>query len=75
MDDLQRRIDDLAELMDEFNLEKAELKGEDWLVGFDRNAPTNGHAAPSAPQQFNSVLPKPKKKRAAVPAGTPCWPP
>lgn len=70
VDDLQSRIDDLAELMDEFGLEKAELSGEDWLVAFDRNPPSTGTivAAPASPQ---SALPKAKKKKALVPSGTP----
>lgn len=69
--DLQKRIDELAELMDEFGLEQAELRGEGWSVGLDRNAP---HAAP-APQATNGVAntatkPAPKKKKS-VPKGTP----
>jgi acetyl-CoA carboxylase biotin carboxyl carrier protein len=68
--DLQKRIDDLADLMDEFGLEKAEIRGEDWSVGFDRNGPSepivNGAANHPAPAPT-----KPKKKKAAVPKGTP----
>lgn len=71
MADLQKRIDDLADLMDEFGLEKAELRGQDWSVGFDRHAPgtpfvaaTNNHVEPVA-------SPKPKKKKAEAPKGTP----
>lgn len=72
MADLQKRIDDLADLMDEFGLEKAELRGQDWSVGFDRNVPSapvlNGSANHvSAPTPVS----KPKKKKAAAPKGTP----
>jgi acetyl-CoA carboxylase biotin carboxyl carrier protein len=69
--DLQRKIDELAELMDEFGLERAELKGEGWKVAFDRNAPMVGAvaAAPAAPTQSERV--KPKKKKESAPTGTP----
>ena len=70
MADLQKRIDELADLMDEFGLEKAELRGQDWSVGFDRNGPsapmvngTTNHAA--------TPVAKPKKKKVAAPKGTP----
>jgi acetyl-CoA carboxylase biotin carboxyl carrier protein len=68
--DLQKRIDDLADLMEEFGLEKAELRGQDWSVGFDRSSPdvplvTNGASHVSAPPV------KPKKKKSAPPKGTP----
>src|SRR5690349_3564808 len=67
--DLQKRIDDLADLMDEFGLEKAELRGEDWSVGFDRSAPGTPTVA------SNNHVPAPptktKKKKEAVPKGTP----
>ncbi len=36
MEELTRRIDDLAELMDEFALSEAELSGPDWKVAFRR---------------------------------------
>ena len=67
--DLNKRIDELAELMDEFGLEKAELRGADWSVGLDRNGPAqqvlaNNHAP--APEKL-----KAKKKKEAAPKGTP----
>ena len=46
--DLNSRIDELADLMDEFGLERAVLKGDCWSVGFDRNAPSNNAVAPEA---------------------------
>lgn len=61
--DLKDRIDELADLMDEHGLEKAELKGDGWAVGFDRNGPVQAVAA-AAPQS------KPKAKPQA-PNGTP----
>jgi acetyl-CoA carboxylase biotin carboxyl carrier protein len=69
--DLQKRIDELAELMDEFGLEKAELRGADWSVGFDRAAPSQTAFANGAPPAQPKEQPKPKKKRKAVPKGTP----
>ena len=46
--DLNSRIDELADLMDEFGLERAVLKGDCWTVGFDRYAPSNNGQAPEA---------------------------
>ena len=70
MADLQKRIDELAELMEEFGLEQAELRGEGWSVGLDRNGPN----ATPAPATNNHVAPtpaKPTKKKKSVPKGTP----
>lgn len=64
--DLKDRIDELADLMDEHGLEKAELKGDGWAVGFDRNGPEQTVVASgSQPRQT-----KPEKKKE-TPTGTP----
>lgn len=59
--DLPERVDQVAALMDEFGLEWAEMKGEDWKVSLDRRQPETavpaklkkkarrGSAAPAAP--------------------------
>ncbi|MFW5698054.1 MAG: acetyl-CoA carboxylase biotin carboxyl carrier protein [Fimbriimonadaceae bacterium] len=53
MSDLTDRIDELADLMEEFGLTKARLKGEDWSVEFDAEtpmmAPADASGATSAP--------------------------
>ncbi len=67
--DLKSRIDELADLMDEFGLERAVLKGDCWSVGFDRNPPSNnGQAteAPNAQDTQRKAQPTPE-----TPEGTP----
>lgn len=64
--DLKDRIDELADLMDEHGLEKAELKGDGWSVGFDRNGPEQTVVASGGQAQHA----KPVKKKEA-PTGTP----
>lgn len=71
VDDIQRKIDDLAELMEEFGLDRAELQGEDWSVGFDRNPPAAGAVVATSSPVPKTALPKPKRKKAVVPSGTP----
>ncbi len=44
MSDLKGRIDELADLMREFNLDQGKLEGEGWAIEFDR-----GEARPGAP--------------------------
>ncbi len=39
MSELDRRIDELAALMDEYGLERARWSGDEWSVEFDRGAP------------------------------------
>ena len=39
MSDLTRRVDDLAELMREFNLAEGELQGGSWRVAFRKSRP------------------------------------
>lgn len=76
--DLNDRIDELACLMQEFGLEKARLKGEDWAVEFAVQPDTPAVAtalAPAAPASDQPQTPAPKRKKApakpAGPSGTP----
>ncbi|MBX3119458.1 MAG: hypothetical protein KF784_10355 [Fimbriimonadaceae bacterium] len=39
MSDINTRVDELAEIMSEFNLSEAELKGNDWRVALRKNRP------------------------------------
>ncbi len=39
MSDFNNRVDELAELMTEFNLSEAELKGDGWKVALRKNKP------------------------------------
>lgn len=59
--DLKKKIDDLSGLMDEFGLDRADLRGEGWSVGFDRNAPNEPKQASAAPV----VTPSPKRPKKA----------
>jgi len=38
VEDLKARVDELAELMDKFQLSQAELSGEDWKVSFKKRS-------------------------------------
>ena len=38
MDNLKSRVDELAELMDKFQLSQAELSGQDWRVSFKKRS-------------------------------------
>lgn len=60
MEELSRRIDDLAELMEEFALSEAELSGPDWKVAFrraKRPAPTEHPVAEH--EHIESPIPAP----------------
>lgn len=55
MADIETRVQELAELMDEFQLSEAELEGDGWKVGFRRHrAPNPGvhHAAPAFEESY-----------------------
>lgn len=75
MSEVKKRIDELAELMDEFSLESATLKGEDFKVSFSREAEPVMVAAPVAgAQPSQAPAPKPareKKAKSSAPSGTP----
>lgn len=47
MAEIEARVEELAELMDEFQLAEAELEGDGWKVGFKRRSAAP-HPAPSA---------------------------
>lgn len=76
MSDLKTQITELAHLMEEFGLDQAKLKGEDWKIEFSRLGPaavapvsaaTPTQDAPRAARQAERPKPAPK----AAPAGTP----
>jgi acetyl-CoA carboxylase biotin carboxyl carrier protein len=68
--ELHDRIKQLADLIEEHDLEAATLKGDDWKVSFDRRQPTvavvNG-SAPAAPAQAPRAAAPAKQ---AAPEGT-----
>lgn len=69
--DLKQRIDELAELMDEFGLDKARLRGEDWSIEFSRLA-ESGSVVPVALQDEGEiVMAKPRSHRRREPAAEP----
>jgi acetyl-CoA carboxylase biotin carboxyl carrier protein len=49
VEDLKDRIDELAELMDEFKLSQGELKGEGWRVAFKKRSAQPVATLASAP--------------------------
>ncbi len=51
MSDLKHRIDELAELMDEFKLSEAELATDDFRIAFKRRSTVVNVAAPIATSQ------------------------
>lgn len=76
MSDLTHRIEELAAIIDEFGLDSASLKGDDWQVSFAKEpkqavapmmaaAVQSGDAAPAAAQ------PQAQPKRKAEPVGRP----
>lgn len=75
MSEVKQRIDELAELMDEFNLETASLKGEGFRVSFSRSVESSVvvAAAPAANGEAAKAPPakQPKEKKAKKAAGTP----
>ncbi len=67
--DLKSRIDELADLMDEFGLERAVLKGDCWTVGFDRSPPSNNvHAEADSAADAQQ---EPSQPSDETPEGTP----
>ena len=76
MSDIKKRIDDLAELIEEYGLESASLRGGDWKVSFDKNMPATGavFAAPlsgAAGESAPAPKPRAEKKKPEGPRGTP----
>lgn len=77
MEDLKGRVDELAELMDDFQLAQAELAGEGWRVAFRKKSttpPTLIQAGTSEGTTEDSTHDEPVSTAAAAPAvpqGTP----
>lgn len=68
MCDLKARIDELADLMREFNLDSAKLKGEEWCIEFSRHSPGAAASLSDAP----SAGPTPRRPAApSAPAARP----
>ena len=75
VEDIQRRIRELAELMDQYGLDHAKLKSDDWHIEFSRYVPT---AVPSAivqpSEEVTSGSPRTSrvtKAKPVAPSGTP----
>lgn len=70
---MKERIDELAQLMNEFRLEEARLKGDGWEIEFSRNAPRTSAEIVAAPAATETPVakPKPKATAPAASAGTP----
>ncbi len=74
---MKERIDELAELMNEFNLREARLKHGDFEIEFSREVPsknsvTVGAFASSSMAEEERPVPKPRVPKApAAPVGTP----
>ena len=79
MGDLKDRIDQLADLMAEFDLVEASLRGEYWKIAFSKNPPrthdsvviANGTAPAVDGARETSAPSKPKSKAPPAPKGTP----
>jgi acetyl-CoA carboxylase biotin carboxyl carrier protein len=78
VEDLKSRVDELAALMDEFQLGQAEASGEGWRLAFKRKSTVRTVAAGDIVSQNTSVdhedgLEAPEEAPAApaAPAGTP----
>lgn len=76
MSDLSVKVEELATLMTEFGLEKAQMQGEDWSVELAVNPEVRGGAMIAAPTSSSPAAPKaaPKtkvEKKPAGPTGTP----
>lgn len=75
MADLKHHVTELAQMMEEFGLEDAKLKGEDWAISFSRNLPTCGavmmSSAPAAEAVAVAPKSKPAKSSPSAPKGTP----
>lgn len=71
MSDLKQKIGELAQLMEEFGLQDARMRGEGWSIAFSRSATVEATAV--APAQSGSVQVPPTRRSAAAaaPSGTP----
>jgi acetyl-CoA carboxylase biotin carboxyl carrier protein len=70
VNEIRRRVDELAELMSEFNLEEASLQSDTWLVSFKKSPSVNFRPATDSVQVAHQgameVIPEP-----VTPKGTP----
>jgi len=74
VDDLKGAVSELAQMMEEFGLTEAKLKGEDWSVSFSRLTPAAA-ASPTTTVSADTSVPRtavrPTKAEPAKPKGTP----
>lgn len=71
---LTKKIDELAELMQEFGLDDAKMSGEGWSVAFSREVPVpvvTGAPVASTGNAASEPKPRPTKVAPAAPKGTP----
>lgn len=83
MDSFEDRLSWLAEIMDEFNLDQARWKGEEWMVELNRRGPVGSERRPfvaagsASPARIESPAPRPARRSSkpkvetAVSNGTP----
>lgn len=74
MEDLERRFEELADLMDEFGLVEAKLSGPDWKLLLRKGsacAPGSPIAAPQAESEFDSMEPLPEPEAVTEEDGEP----
>ena len=64
MDEIKARIDELAQMMQEFGLEEAKLSGDGWLIEFSRNVPSS-HSLPVGPSVLNPGVQAPIQPKIA----------
>ncbi len=70
VDDLKQRIDELADMMDEFGLDRARLKGGDWVIEFSRR-PRRPPMPPMPPMPPGLQPEQPPTPREEAPAKEP----
>lgn len=75
VEDIQKRIRELAELMDQYGLDHAKLKADDWHIEFNRHSPALAPVVVAQPVEDNFER-APQSNRTAkakvpVPTGTP----
>ncbi|MEA2552078.1 MAG: acetyl-CoA carboxylase biotin carboxyl carrier protein [Fimbriimonadaceae bacterium] len=73
MDDLKARVDQLADLMDQFQLGQAELSGDGWRVAFKKRAAKAASTADSVESETDEDAPAAAStpQAPAAPQGTP----
>lgn len=67
MSELRDRIDELASLMQEFNLEQARLKGPDWAIEFSKTADVEAVVEVARPAASPEAATAPRKAKASKP--------